>query len=151
MSSFKKHDLFLRKATLNDADMLLGWRNAVENRRYSLDQKIINQEEHVNWLTEILSDSKMFLLIAESDKKPLGVMRYDIIGSTATVSIYLKPGEAGKGIGSAILQNGCIWLRQQVPSVEIVEAKILSDNIASIKAFEKTGFKQSYTVYKKVL
>lgn len=151
MSSFKKYDLLLRKATLNDADMILEWRNAAENRRYSLDQKIINKEEHINWLTEVLNDNKIFLLIAESDKKPLGVVRYDITASTAMVSIYLKPGETGKGIGSAILQCGFDWLRKNVFAVNSVEAKILPNNTASIKAFEKVGFEQSYIVCKKVL
>ena len=149
MSLFREYNFVFRKATLADAEMVLIWRNAEINRRYSLDKKIIGREEHMTWFTMVLNNDKIFLLIVEDGTGPIGVIRYDVPDGTARVSIYLKPGETGRGLGSAILRYGCEWLQQHVPVVNFIEAQISPDNIASIKAFMKAGFKPSYLVYKK--
>jgi len=151
MQPYKKQNIVLRKGTLNDAGMMLDWRNSEEVRHCSLNKKIISAEEHINWLTKVLNDNKIFLLIAECDSKPIGVLRYDVIDSTALVSIYLRPGESSKGLGSSILQFGANWLQQNISNIDRIEAKIISDNIASIKAFEKAGFESEYAIYSKVI
>lgn len=146
-----KREIILRQATWNDAAMILKWRNAKENRCCSLDERIITKKEHINWFKKVLKDKSRLFLIAEDNGKATGVLRYDIVGNTAMVSIYLKPGTSGKGIGSTMLRYGSDWLRQHVSSVTRMEAKIIPGNIASIKAFAKVGFRQSYVVYEKIL
>ena len=59
-----------------------------------------------HWLTASLSNAQRLLLIAEADDGPVGVLRYDLRGLRAEVSIYLFEGRFGLGWGRALLARG---------------------------------------------
>ena len=54
------------------------------------------------------------------------------------VSINVKPDCRGKGIGTKVLQNALVYLRDS--GVDGVVAEIKKENTASIKSFTKAGF-----------
>jgi RimJ/RimL family protein N-acetyltransferase len=139
----------LRRAVAADSAALFEWRNDPETRRYALSSKPIPRESHERWLAEVLKDSRRDLLIAESGGRPLGVLRYDIDGERALVSVYLVPGLAGRGWGRRILLAGEAWLREQRPEVRRCEAEIKADNAASRASFEAIGFRPKRTLFGK--
>lgn len=143
-------EITLRAATINDASNLFEWRNAIETRRYSSNPNPIEIENHLRWLQHSLTLPNRRLLIAEHQNKPIGVLRFDIDSlDQAEISIYLVPGLAGKGWGTKILESGTEWVKDNLPQVKNLVAKILMENIGSQRAFEKAGFDLSAYVYKK--
>jgi len=141
----------LRKATMADCDSLHQWRNTEETRRYIFDTAPIPLEEHRNWFMGSLENHNRVLLIGEINEKPVGVLRYDISGSNALISIYLIPGTQGQGIGTQLIRAGSRWLKENIHHVRIIKAEVMSSNVASIKAFINAGYKQHHMNFEEVL
>ena len=135
--------IVLRRATRGDASSLFEWRNAPETRRYACDSRQIAWKDHMNWLEVTLKRADRHLLIGEKGRCPIGVLRYDILGEIAEVSVYLVPGFHGKGLGSALLKAGNIWAGHHLTETAILRARILPENIISRKAFAKAGYLES--------
>jgi RimJ/RimL family protein N-acetyltransferase len=70
----------------------------------------------------------------------VGVLRYDVRGAAARVSVYLVPGRHGEGLGALLLHAGHRWLAEHRPAVHFVEADVLADNPASQLAFVEAGY-----------
>ncbi len=90
-------------------------------------------------------------MVGEADGEPVGVLRYDLSGDRATVSIYLVPGKHGQGHGSRLLLEGTEWLRRFFPDVRSIIAEVLADNVISSKAFLKAGYDHYLYTYIKIL
>ena len=88
-------------------------------------------EEHQRWLREVLADPAQHLLVAEQDGQPIAVLRYGVTGLEAEVSVFLLPGLTGRGLGTAVLEEGNRWLRVHLPQLARIRARILADNTAS--------------------
>lgn len=110
-------------------------------------------EAHLSWFRRVLINPAQILLIGETaDHQPIGVLRYDLTPEgLAEVSIYVVPDQCGKGYGGALLLAGERWLREAHPDVIAVEASVLSENIGSRKAFEKSGYSAALIRYRKSL
>ncbi len=141
--------LQLRLAGAGDCDNVYAWRNHPETRRYSGDGEVIDWPEHQRWFAAMLSDPGRRTLIAEDAGLPVGVVRYDIERDKADVSIYLVPGNQGRGFGAAILAAGEKWLAQACPAVRRLEAVVRPDNAASLRLFEAAGFEPCSAVLRK--
>lgn len=133
----------LRLAQPADCEAVLAWRNAEETRREAHDPRPIDAEAHRFWFRRALEDPGKALLIGELDGAPIGVLRYDLQGegARALVSVYLVPGHAGRGLGSALLRAGSRWLRAHRPDVTRVRAEIRPGNRRSIGAFDDAGYR----------
>ncbi len=133
----------LRLATEDDEHRLFEWRNAPETRRYAFDSNPIAWENHVRWFRATLANAQRHLLIGEIDGMAVGVLRYDLAGDCAEISIYLVPGHSGRGLGTALLRAGSMWVKLNLPQIRRIRAKILPDNTPSRKAFAKAGYVES--------
>lgn len=82
------------------------------------------------------------LLIAEGEAGAVGVLRLDLDPNARTteISIYLVPGRAGQGLGTALLRAAERWVRVQLPLVRDIEAVVLERNAASLAAFRAAGY-----------
>ena len=137
----------LRRASAADCDALHAWRNTEQSRRYSGDPSPIPLERHRAWLARVLDDPQTALLVGQREGKAVGVLRYDVEGPRAVVSIYLAPGMHGQGIGAALLRAGTDWLREHRPDVREIRAEIRRDNAASMRAFESAGYTPESAIY----
>ncbi len=93
-------------------------------------------------------DRSSQILIGEIEGKPVGVVRFDREQERATVSIYLVPGNYGKGIGPNLLEEGISWVRKNW-EIKFVDAVINKNNSASISAFLSAGFEEHLRTYTK--
>nr|WP_260525074.1 UDP-2,4-diacetamido-2,4,6-trideoxy-beta-L-altropyranose hydrolase [Pseudomonas sp. MWU16-30322] len=143
--------LTLRAATLDDAHLLFDGRNAEAVRRWSLDTAAIEWPQHLNWLNASLRNPQRLLLIAEADDGPVGVLRYDLRGFEAEVSLYLLEGRFGLGWGRALLARGEAFVRARWPQLSAITAQVLPDNRPSLNVFRDAGFTQSACAFTKVL
>jgi UDP-2,4-diacetamido-2,4,6-trideoxy-beta-L-altropyranose hydrolase len=130
----------LRRANPADCDAIHAWRNAEETRRHSTGTAAIALEDHRRWFQRVLKDEAIALLIGEHAGRSVGVLRYDIERDEATVSIYMVPGEAGRGLGTALLRAGTQWLLTHRADVRRVHALIRRDNAPSVEAFRNAGY-----------
>jgi UDP-2,4-diacetamido-2,4,6-trideoxy-beta-L-altropyranose hydrolase len=143
--------LNLRAATLADARLLFDGRNAESVRRWSLESGVIDWPAHLNWLTASLSNARRLLLIAEADEGPVGVLRYDVRGFAAEVSIYLFEDRLGLGWGRALLERGEALVMAHWPQLQLLNATIMPGNQPSLKVFREAGFTQSACAFTRVL
>jgi len=141
----------LRAAGLADCRNIYDWRNAEETRCHIFDKQIIPYESHQQWFTNCLTNQDRIILIGEYDDQPVGVLRYDLSENKALISVYLVPGTQSAGVGSQLIREGSRWLKTAHPEIMQIDAEILSENMASIKAFEKVGYKLNHLTYCKDL
>ncbi|KIH85933.1 UDP-2,4-diacetamido-2,4,6-trideoxy-beta-L-altropyranose hydrolase [Pseudomonas batumici] len=143
--------LALRRATVEDSPLLFDGRNAESVRRASLSPEPIGWEAHQAWLAASLLNPGRLLLIAEADDGPVGVLRYDLAGSRAEVSLYLFQDRMGLGWGRALLARGEETVRGHWPQVTVIDAQVLPDNPASLELFRHGGYVQSVCRFERVL
>ena len=143
--------LKVRAATLDDAQLLFDGRNAETVRRWSLDTGVIDWPQHLNWLTASLRNPQRLLLIAEADDGAVGVVRYDLRGFAAEVSIYLLERRMGLGWGRALLARGEALVAAHWPQLQVITAQVLPDNRPSLNVFRGAGFTQSACAFTRVL
>lgn len=136
-------EVLLKKATHDDCRQLYEWRNAPQTRYYFNNPDPIKWEDHVQWFQQVVDRPDRILLIGYVDSDPVGVLRYDLRGCEAEVSIYLVPGKTGRGFGPALLREGNRYIQTDQPGVNRIVAQVLPENKASIRAFEKAHFRLS--------
>jgi RimJ/RimL family protein N-acetyltransferase len=79
------------------------------------------------------------------------VVRFDIAGSEADVSIYLVPGHGGRGTGSELLQAAERRLSAAGRGVEFVRAQVMGGNERSHRLFSACGYEMKSAAYTKRL
>ena len=141
----------LRDAVLADRDPMFAWRNDADVRRYFMDPSPVPREAHERWFAAVLADPNRHLMIAQAHGHAVGVLRYDVAGASAKVSIYLVPGHDGHGFGPAILRAGAQWLRAHRAEVATVQAEVHADNRNSQRAFLEAGYRPQQGGFRQVL
>jgi len=137
-------DLRLRPAAQSDVLSLFEWRNDPLTRSMSVDIRELDFKTHDRWFSEALARENCYFLIAQTrlDSIPVGVVRFDIDMhiNRATVSINLSPKFRGKGMAYKCLSQAIIMFKEQYSDCRLIFAQIKSNNLASIKSFERAGF-----------
>lgn len=144
-------DIKIRAAIPNDSQNLFEWRNHPTIRAVSRNADIINWETHQRWFATVLGDPERLLLIGEHEDLPVGVVRFDIQGDEAEISIYLVPSVHQPGQGRYLLQNAERWFKANRPTVCKVRANVLGGNERSQRLFLGAGYEVELTRYSKRL
>lgn len=129
----------LRRATLDDAELLLSWRNDPESRKQSTQKEEISPENHLAWLIKSLSMTDRKLYIAEHNDLPVGTVRSDIHeDGTVELSWSVAPSQRGKGVGKAMVAQ---FVKEIHPTGKLI-AVIRKGNSASEKIAQALGLHQ---------
>ena len=97
----------LRPASAEDCRMLWEWANDPATREASFDTAPIALPVHEAWLAQKLAAPECDIFIAlDSDSHPVGVIRFELKGADAVVSITVAPPHRGKGYASRIIRAG---------------------------------------------
>jgi UDP-2,4-diacetamido-2,4,6-trideoxy-beta-L-altropyranose hydrolase len=139
----------VRVATAADSRKLHEWRNNPAVRAASRSSAPIDWDTHHRWLESVLSAPDRALLIGERQGTPVGVVRFDLRGSEAQISIYLVPGEHPPGEGRCLLESAEQWLAAHRPRVTGVGAEVLAGNTRSERLFLGSGYRVDSTRYVK--
>ena len=131
--------LHLRPATADDCRRIWEWANEPAVRAVSFNSEPIPWEQHVAWFNRRLADANTRLWIAGQAVAPVGQVRFDLDGPTATISVSLDATRRGKNLGSLLIWSACKKLFRE-SAVETIHAVIKPDNSSSIRAFMKGGF-----------
>jgi UDP-2,4-diacetamido-2,4,6-trideoxy-beta-L-altropyranose hydrolase len=131
----------VRPARPEDCAQVHRWRNAAAVRSVSRDSSPIDFADHERWFAQVLQSPARPLLVGEDHDGPVGVVRFDIEGAQAEVSIYLAEPRLGQGLGPGLLAAAERWLARERPDVSVVLAETLADNDASRRLFEQAGYR----------
>ena len=85
------------------------------------------------------------------DGQSIGVVRFDITGDEANISIYLVPGQSSRGYGTELLLVAEKWLANARSDVQILRAEVLDANGKSHKLFDGAGYSADTTEFCKRL
>jgi UDP-2,4-diacetamido-2,4,6-trideoxy-beta-L-altropyranose hydrolase len=143
--------LHLREATYQDCQNLFVWRNNRETLKYSYSTKAIDRDTHEKWIKSVIEDKNRKLLICESGETSVGVLRYDLKKDSATISIYLVPGNYKKGFGAWIIKEGNSFIKRTFPMIKTIIAEVKHENIPSQMAFARAGFTNKCIILEKSL
>lgn len=129
-----------RLAQAQDCDHIHKWRNAPAVRSVSRKTEPISLEDHRRWFEHTLRSPDCAMLVGEDPEGPVGVVRFDIRGNEAEVSIYLAEPRLGQGLGPSLLRTAEAWLAAHQPQVDVLRAETLTGNGASRRLFEQNGY-----------
>ncbi|GAB3642739.1 GNAT family N-acetyltransferase [Spirosoma arcticum] len=137
-----------RPAQPADAQLYFDWANDPDTRRQSFNSNPISPETHAAWFTRKLTDSTALLLIFENETgEAVGQVRFERtpvadMPDEIIIGVSVDARQRGKGLASQLIELGCAACRKQWGAVTI-HAYIKPDNQASVRAFERAGFKLS--------
>tara|TARA_Y100001970_G_C13927496_1_gene696515 strand:- start:215 stop:694 length:480 start_codon:yes stop_codon:yes gene_type:complete len=134
--------VIIRKAEQLDCNDVFDWRNDPMSIKMSLQSAQVSWNQHLVWFNDSLKDPNRAMFICEdpSSKSKVGIVRYDLLDNSCTVSINLAPDMRGKGFSSICLKSSIDFVRKQFPHIKVINASIKSSNIKSQKSFTRAGF-----------
>ena len=131
----------LTKAGITDINDMFEWRNHPDIRENFFNQELLSWEEHEKWFMAKLKDPDTTVYMAYYKKEKIGTIRFESKESVIKTSVMLNPLFLGKGLGSQVIKLGVEeYIKEKKPDMQII-AEIKKDNLASINAFKKAGFK----------
>lgn len=134
-------------AKLDDAKDLFDWRNHANARRNSLNSDLISWSDHLKWFSSRMNDPSATIFIIYSGKTKVGSIRFEEKENMYRVSIVLAPEHTSKGISADIIRAGTELFLKGKKVKKPVIAEVKENNIASIKAFKRAGFKESHIIF----
>lgn len=128
-----------RLATNNDLLDLFRWRNDAQTREMSFSQELLTMAEHEAWFRRSLANEDRVIVIGIEEGRKVGMVRYDRQEQKALVSINLNPDFRGRRLSHRLLSAS----EALIPAdwgIDILDAEVRKENIASMKAFENAGY-----------
>lgn len=140
----RKHQLSLRSVTDGDRELLWRWANDPQVRRASFSPEPIAWETHSTWFDRKIADPNAEIFIAEDEHgTPIGQIRFDLRSDGDwEVDVSVAQSVRGQGLASELIGRGVDLLRKNDRAGK-VHALVKPSNLASVKAFERSGFKQN--------
>jgi len=132
-----------RRAELRDLDAIYTLSNERFVRNNSIHPEDIIYSDHAKWFHNILSNENVAFLVVEIDNSFAGQVKFVLDRDQAIISLSLINSQRGQGLGSNIIEEAVKYLVDNKKGIEKIIAYVKSENIASVKSFEKAGF--SYT------
>lgn len=138
----KNSHIKVRPMLDSDLELVLGWRNHSDVRRYMYSQHEITMAEHSRWFERVSQNSNYHLLIFESNANPLGFINIHRIseGEVADWGFYAAPG-APKGTGKQLGQAS-LHYAFTTAGLHKICGQALSYNEPSIRFHLRLGFQE---------
>ncbi len=135
--------LRLRGVRDGDCRLLWQWANDAEVRQAAFSTAAIPWEDHLGWFAHKRRDPHCLHFLAVDDQdQPVGQVRFDLKeGGSAEIDVSIDRERRGMGYGKLILDLSAKELFRTT-MVKAIDSFIKIDNVKSIKAFEKAGYKR---------
>lgn len=150
----KGNNIYYKLATINDSKQYFDWVNDKSVRGISKKKKKIFYFNHLKWFKKKIKNKNSLLLIFKLKKKPVGQVRVDYIAKKLLLTYSIDKMYRGKGYGKKILKIAENRVKKKF-KLKSIFAKVVKDNIASIKIFEslyyECYYRKEFYYYKKKL
>jgi RimJ/RimL family protein N-acetyltransferase len=151
ISAMGVNDIEMRIACKADSENLFQWRNHPSIRAFSRNPAEIAWQDHQRWLDTVLNEGHKILLIGHISGVPAGVVRFDMDGEEAEISIYVVPEMLSRGLGADLLRSAENWLATNVSGPHRIRAHVLGENTRSQRLFSDAGYRIESFYYLKEL
>lgn len=132
-------EIIVRPAQPSDAQRIWEIRNEPAALAVAANLEIITITQHISWFNNKYftnKDSNCF--VVEVNQNVVGYSRFDLNNDHYVNSIAIASSTHGKGIGTLLLKESIAQLKSPIP----IHAEVRKFNAASIKMFERVGFKK---------
>ena len=133
---------YIRKANDDDSRDIFDWRNDELTRQMSHTSDFVDWNGHSGWFAASLTNKNRLILMCEeeSTNEKVAMVRFDVEGNRALISINLSPKMRGKQKAKGCLSDAISFFQKSYSNVRFIDAEIKSINIASQKSFIGVGF-----------
>ena len=139
--------LYLRKASIEDRELLFKWANDPTVRANSFSTEKISYDEHVLWFDNIMKRSDCIQYILMDNDMPIGQARVSIEGEIAEIGYSICKEKRGMGYGSELLKFVSREIYKNCSNISKIIGRVKPENIASQKAFIKAGYIEKYRTF----
>jgi RimJ/RimL family protein N-acetyltransferase len=129
--------IHIRKVTDEDSEDIFMWANDEDTRNNSFRSEKITKEAHKNWFGQKKSDPDSVFFMGEYKNTKAAFIRFDKENDDIVIGINMNPELRGKNLSSKFILAGL----KHYACKKNVLAYIKPSNIASVKTFEKAGFR----------
>ena len=136
------NEMFYRRATADDCDMLFAWANDPLTRENSHNKAPIQYEAHVQWLQSKLDSPDCWIFLVIKDNMPVALLRLDKKENDVLLAYSVAPECRGKGIGTEAIAMLPAIIKNENIQCERIVADVYKSNIASIKIFLNAGYQR---------
>jgi RimJ/RimL family protein N-acetyltransferase len=134
-------DIYLKTATKADAETYFRWANDLHVRQNSFSQNPIEWDSHLKWFQRKLESPGCVLFIAYLNNQPVGQIRFDEVSpGDFEIDFSVDPRFRSRGLGHMIITAGSRALVGQ-KTVNSLSGKVKTGNKASVRSFERAGFR----------
>ncbi|MDX2175700.1 MAG: UDP-2,4-diacetamido-2,4,6-trideoxy-beta-L-altropyranose hydrolase [Candidatus Sumerlaeia bacterium] len=129
----------MRPASMDDAELLLNWRNDPLTRLMSLSADEVTLEEHLRWLEGTLKRTDRELLIGEFQGEAVGLGRHDYFGQNdSLLNINMNSLARGRGFAVGLLGAAMRWpAAKRGPT--LIHGHVFPENSASQRMVQQNG------------
>jgi len=144
---------YLRKATVDDMELLFEWANDKETRQNAFNSHQITYEEHQKWFLRKLESGNTAIYIYCIEDIPIGQVRIDIDNENGLISYSVDAEHRSRGHGSKTVELLETIVSKETLNLKVLIAKVKKSNIPSQRVFERLHYliseKDDYIEYKK--
>ena len=135
------HNDYLQTVTQAHCELIFNWQQHPKTRAFSRNPNPPTWDEHQHWFTQTIENEQVDFYLLMHQGKPAGFVRLnpkpvEDQPDAKEVSIAIAPECHGKGLG-VIALNLLTTLHKGSKLLAFID----TNNIASVKAFERAGFK----------
>lgn len=134
------NNIFLRKATYEDMDLIFKWANDSAVRNNAFNQEKIEYQEHKKWFKSRLEDKNTLIYILTKNNKDVGQIRVDIDNKVGEIDFSIAKSERGNGFGTVLLELLIDKINNNSFDIYKLIGKVKKKNMASKKVFIKADF-----------
>lgn len=139
-------DIYLRRMTEEDTDLIVRWRNQDFVRENFIYQKPFTREGHLGWIETMIKTGRVIqFVICASEGKPVGsvyLRDIDRVHRKAEYGIFIGEREAlGRGYGTEAAKLMIRYSFEELGLHKLM-LRVLSDNDRARKSYERAGFVQ---------
>lgn len=129
---------FIRPAAAGDLKPVYKLSNEPLVRQYSLNKGAIPWDTHVTWFNRRITNTHYpFYILEDENGRFISQVRFEPDGNKTVISISITPEFRARGLAAAII-TACV---EKSPFARVT-AFVYAANKASVKAFERAGFKK---------
>lgn len=148
-------NIYLKKASEKDCDLLYNWSNDELVRKNSFNENKIENEEHKKWFFDKISSNDYIIYICYLNNIALGYARIEIKNQEAKISYAIDKDYRGNGLAIKVLFELENKIKLEKLKIKSLIGFVKNDNIPSIKSFQGlnyTEFKDNeYLKYVKII
>ncbi|SDY42301.1 UDP-2,4-diacetamido-2,4,6-trideoxy-beta-L-altropyranose hydrolase [Jannaschia faecimaris] len=129
----------LRPLTLNDAEMMMSWRNQPRIVAVTSSQAPVTAEGHIPWLTQELTRDDARWCVWQEGGRDVGICGASGGPDGWTWSFYLGDEDAPQGAGGRMC-GAFLRLLAETPGAETIRATVRHENTTSLRLHRRLGF-----------